>query len=311
MPISWEPDQGPMLVVVNGVPTLYEKRAWSYRIPLREGDTEQMYQIMIEATPGSILSHSRMMELGQAFKDMFGLGEYDIEECIVEGDPEEFMIAKGYKIRKQEPRAKKKATVKQEKEQYIEWDGTIDPRVDDDTDWSEVSEDEETEAEAEAEAEEKKKKKKLEGEEEEEEGEVVDQERNVEVDSAATEQSSNRDDYSDLLSALSYASRNDATTMLEEKLCSKIMDLGISAYLADVITRRMMVEFDNSYIAYMIAAPNETQFRKEVSITKSTVEQNTREEALSKREIELSINTRPTEFYPPQHDNGNQQPSEE
>ncbi|THZ04799.1 hypothetical protein D6C93_02267 [Aureobasidium pullulans] len=306
MPISWEPDQGPMLVVVNGVPTLYEKRAWSYRIPLREGDTEQMYQIMIEATPESILSHSRMMELGQAFNDMFGLGEYDIEECIVEGDPEEFMIAKGYKIRKQEPRAKKKATVKNDKkEQYIEWDGTIDPRVDDDTDWSEVSEDEEMEAE-----EKKKKKKKLE-KREVEEGKEVDQERNVEVNSAATEQSLDRYDYSDLLSALSGASPSDAKTMLEERLYSKVMGLDISAHVAGVITRRMMVEFDSYYIAFMITVPNEIQLRKEVSITKSTVEQTTREEALSKREIELPINTRLTEFYPPQHENENQQPSEE
>ncbi|THY35459.1 hypothetical protein D6D01_01284 [Aureobasidium pullulans] len=258
MPISWEPVQGPMLVVVNGVPTLYEKRAWSYRIPLREGDTEQI----------------RMMELGQAFNDMFGLGESDIEECIVEGDPEEFMIAKGYKIRKQEPGAKKQATVKNDKkEQYIEWDGTIDPRVDDDTDWSEVSETEETEAE--------EKKKKLEGGEEEE-GKEVDQERNVKVNSAATEQSSNRDNYSDLLSALSDASPNDAKTMLEEKLCSKVMGLGISARVAGVITRRMMVEFDNNYIAFMITVSNEIQLRKEVSITKSIVEQNTREEASSK-----------------------------
>ncbi|CAD0059033.1 unnamed protein product [Aureobasidium pullulans] len=302
MPISWEPDQGPMLVVVNGVPTLYEKRAWSYRIPLREGDTEQMYQIMIEATPESILSHSRMMELGQAFNDMFGLGEYDIEECIVEGDPEEFMVAKGYKIRKQEPRAKKKATVKKEKEQYIEWDGTIDPRVDDDTDWSEVSEDEETEV--------KEKKKRLEGGEEEE-GRELDQERNVEVNSAATEQSLNRYDYSDLLSALSGASPSDAKTMLEERLYSKVMGLDISAHVAGVITRRMMVEFDSYYIAFMITVPNEIQLRKEIFITKSTVEQTTREEALSKREIELPINTRLTKFYPPQHENENQQPSEE
>ncbi|THZ68651.1 hypothetical protein D6C85_07339 [Aureobasidium pullulans] len=284
MPISWEPDQGPMLVVVNGVPTLYEKRAWSYRIPLREGDTEQMYQIMIEATPESILSHSRMMELGQAFNDMFGLGEYDIEECIVEGDPEEFMIAKGYKIRKQEPKAKKKATVKNDKkEQYIEWDGTIDPRVDDDTDWSEVSEDDVPEVK------EVKEKKRLEGGEEEE-GKEVDQERNVEVNSAATEQSLNR-------------------------RCSRkgfiLMGLDISAHVAGVITRRMMVEFDSYYIAFMITVPNEIQLRKEVSITKSTVEQTTREEALSKREIELPINTRLTEFYPPQHENENQQPSEE
>ncbi|TIA01944.1 hypothetical protein D6C82_03228 [Aureobasidium pullulans] len=293
MPISWEPDQGPMLVVVNGVPTLYEKRAWSYRIPLREGDTEKMYQIMIEATPESILSHSRMMELGQAFNDMFGLGEYDIEECIVEGDPEEFMIAKGYKIRKQEPRAKKKAT-----------DGTIDPRVDDDTDWSEVSEDDVPEVK------EVKEKKRLEGGEEEE-GKEVDQERNVEVNSAATEQSLNRYDYSDLLSALSGASPSDAKTMLEERLYSKVMGLDISAHVAGVITRRMMVEFDSYYIAFMITVPNEIQLRKEVSITKSTVEQTTREEALSKREIELPINTRLTEFYPPQHENENQQPSEE
>ncbi|THV82408.1 hypothetical protein D6D29_04658 [Aureobasidium pullulans] len=280
MPISWEPDQGPMLVVVNGVPTLYEKRAWSYRIPLREGDTEQMYQIMIEATPESILSHSRMMELGQAFNDMFGLGEYDIEECIVEGDPEEFMIAKGYKIRKQEPKAKKKATVKNDKkEQYIEWDGTIDPRVDDDTDWSEVSEDDVPEVK------EVKEKKRLEGGEEEE-GKEVDQERNVEVNSAATEQSLNRKGFI-------------------------LMGLDISAHVAGVITRRMMVEFDSYYIAFMITVPNEIQLRKEVSITKSTVEQTTREEALSKREIELPINTRLTEFYPPQHENENQQPSEE
>ncbi|THV68881.1 hypothetical protein D6D28_06326 [Aureobasidium pullulans] len=294
MPISWEPDQGPMLVVVNGVPTLYEKRAWSYRIPLREGDTEQMYQIMIEATPESILSHSRMMELGQAFNDMFGLGEYDIEECIIEGDPEEFMIAKGYKIRKQEPRTKS-----QEKGN--------DPRVDDDTDWSEVSEDEEMEAE---EKKKKKKKKKLE-KREVEEGKEVDQERNVEVNSAATEQSLDRYDYSDLLSALSGASPSDAKTMLEERLYSKVMGLDISAHVAGVITRRMMVEFDSYYIAFMITVPNEIQLRKEVSITKSTVEQTTREEALSKREIELPINTRLTEFYPPQHENENQQPSEE
>ncbi|THX14191.1 hypothetical protein D6D13_03127 [Aureobasidium pullulans] len=215
-----------------------------------------MYQIMIEATPGSILSHSRMMELGQAFNDMFGLGEYDIEECIVEGDPEEFMIAKGYKIRKQEPRAKKKATVKNDKKEH---------------------EDEETEV-----KEVKEKKKRLEGGEEEE-GKEVDQERNVEVNSAATEQSLNE----------------------------PVMGLDISAHVAGVITRRMMVEFDSCYIAFMITVPNEIQLRKEVSITKSTVEQTKREEALSKREIELPINTRLTEFYPPQHENENQQPSEE